>query len=65
VDRNRLLVDEVNYHDDGGQAFIAPGIPTVFLLAPPGDDITPDKFVAIYSDGTSQQQGFEGVPIRV
>lgn len=52
VDRNRLLVDEVNYHDDGGQAFLAPGIPTVFLLAPPGDDITPDKFVAIYSDGT-------------
>ena len=52
VDRDRLLVDEVNYHDDGGQAFIALGIPTVFLLAPPGDDITPDKFVAIYSDGT-------------
>ncbi len=40
VNRDRLLVDEVNYHDDGGQAFIAPGIPTVFLLAPPGDDIT-------------------------
>lgn len=51
VDRTRLLVDEVNYHDDGGQAFIAPGVPTVYLLAPPGDDITPDRFVAFYSDG--------------
>ena len=52
VDRSRLLVDEVNYHDDGGQAFIAPGVPTVFLLAPPGDDVAPDRFRAVYSDGT-------------
>jgi hypothetical protein len=51
-DRSRLLVDEVNYHDDGGQAFIAPSVPTVFLLAPPGDDVKPDDFVAFYSDGT-------------
>ncbi len=51
-DRTRLLVDEVNYHDDGGQAFVAPGVPTVFLVAPPGDDVTPDDFVALYSDGT-------------
>ena len=51
-DRSRLLVDEVNYHDDGGQAFIAPGVPTVFLLAPPGDDVTPSDFTAFYSDGT-------------
>ena len=46
-DRTRLLVDEVNYHDDGGQAFVAPGVPTVFLVAPPGDDVTPDDFVAL------------------
>ncbi len=52
VDHSRLLVDEVNYHDDGGQAFFAPGIPTVFLLAPPGDDVTPTDFVALYSDGS-------------
>ncbi len=52
VDHTRRLVDEVNYHDHGGQAFIAPGVPTVFLLAPPGDDVTPDDFVALYSDGT-------------
>ena len=50
-DRSRLLVDEVNYHDDGGQAFIAPGVPTVFLVAPPGDDVAPGDFVALYSDG--------------
>ena len=52
VDRSRLLVDEVNYHDDGGQAFIAPGVPTVFLLAPPGDNVTPADFKAFFSDGT-------------
>ncbi len=52
IDRSRLLVDEVNYHDDGGQAFIAPGVPTVFLAAPPGDDVAPADFVALYSDGT-------------
>ena len=50
--RTRLLVDEVNYHDDGGQAFIAPGVPTVFLIALPGDNVTPEDFVALSSDGT-------------
>ena len=51
-DRTRLLVDEVNYHDDGGQAFIARGVPTVYLVASPGGDVTPDSFVALYSDGS-------------
>ncbi len=51
-DRALLLVDEVNYHDDAGQAFIAPGVPTVFLAAPPGDDVTPGDFVALHSDGS-------------
>ena len=51
ADRSLLLVDEVNYHDDGGQAFWSPGEPTVFLLAPPGDDVRPDDFVALYTDG--------------
>ena len=60
-DRSRLLVDEVNYHDDGGQAFIAPGVPTVFLLAPPGDDVTPDRFRAVYSDGTHGMNMHPGV----
>ena len=61
VDRAHLLVDEVNYHDDGGQAFIAPGVPTVYLLAPSGDDITPDRFVAVYSDGTYGMNMHPGV----
>lgn len=52
VDRSSILVDEVNYHDDGGQAFIAPGVPTVYLVAAPGDDVTLDSFVALYSDGS-------------
>ncbi len=52
-DRSRLHVDEVNYHDDGGQAFVAPGVPTVFLVAPPGDDVEPGDFVALWSDGSS------------
>ncbi len=50
-DRTALLVDEVNYHDDAGQAFVAPGVPTVFLAAPPGDDVEPGDFVALYTDG--------------
>ena len=51
-DRFLLLVDEVNYHHDGGQASIAHGVPTVFLVAPPGDRVEPDDFVALYSDGS-------------
>ena len=50
-DHTRLLVDEVNHHDDGGQAFVAPGVPTVFLVAHPGDNVSPSDFVALYSDG--------------
>ncbi len=60
-ERSRLLVDEVNYHDDGGQAFVAPGVPTVFLVAPPGDDVTPYDFVALYSDGSSGMNLHPGV----
>ena len=51
-DHSLILVDEVNYHADGGQAFIAPGVPTVFLVAPQGDDVGPGDFVALYSDGS-------------
>ena len=61
VDHSLLLVDEVNYHADGGQAFIAPGVPTVYLLAPPGDDIVPDDFVAVYSDGSVGMNMHPGV----
>ena len=61
IDRSRLLVDHVNYHDDGGQAFVAPGIPTVFLLAPPGDNVDPSDFIAIHSDGTFGMNMHPGV----
>jgi ureidoglycolate lyase len=51
--RQRALIWRANYHPDGGQliwptagqSFVAP-------LAPPGDDVTPDKFVSFWCDGT-------------
>ena len=52
LDRSLVLIDEVNYHDDGGQAFIAPRVPAVYLVAPPGDEVTLGSFVALYSDGS-------------
>jgi len=40
-------------HPDGGQIF-APqgGAPFVALLAPPGDDVKPENFVAFYCNGS-------------
>ncbi len=53
VDRSRILVREANYHPDGGQVFCPrDGSPYVALLALPGDDITPQDFVAFYCDGS-------------
>ena len=53
VDRSRIFVREANYHPDGGQVFCPRGKhPFVALLALPGDDITPEDFVAFYFDGT-------------
>ena len=51
--RERALVWRANYHPDGGQlvypvhgqAFVAP-------LALPGDDITPERFVTFFCDGS-------------
>lgn len=52
TERPFILADLVNYHDDGGQAFIGTdGGGSVYLLAPPGDNITPDDFVALYCNG--------------
>jgi ureidoglycolate lyase len=53
VSRDQLLIWHANYHPDGGQLFF----PTkrqsfVTALALPGDDISPDKFVAFYFDGS-------------
>jgi hypothetical protein len=51
--RDRALIWHANYHPDGGQliyplngqSFVAP-------LALPGDDVTPEKFVAFWFDGS-------------
>ncbi len=53
ADTHRIYTHEANYHPDGGQIF-APidAAPFVALLAKPGDDITPDDFVAFYCDGS-------------
>lgn len=53
VDYSRVLVREANYHPDGGQVFHpAEGTPFVILVAPAGDDVRPEDFVAFYSDGS-------------
>jgi ureidoglycolate lyase len=51
--RDRALIWRANYHPDGGQliypvngqSFVAP-------MALPGDDVTPDQFVAFWCDGS-------------
>jgi ureidoglycolate lyase len=50
--RERALVWRANYHPDGGQLFYPThGQSFVVPLALPGDDVTPDKFIAFRSDG--------------
>lgn len=53
VPRERCLLWRCNYHPDGGQMFFPqdPG-PFVVPLALPGDDVTPDDFVAFWFDGS-------------
>ena len=47
-----LLTHEANYHPDGGQIFFPrDGLPYVALLAPPGDDVRPEHFVALRVPG--------------
>jgi ureidoglycolate lyase len=49
----RVLLWHANYHPDGGQLFFpVDGSPFVTPLALPGDDVTLDKFVNFYFDGT-------------
>ena len=53
ADTTRIYTHEANYHPDGGQIFSPlDGAAFVALLAKPGDDITPDDFVAFYCDGS-------------
>ena len=51
--RVRALIWRANYHPDGGQ-LIYPmnGESFVVPLALPGDDVTPDRFVSFWCDGT-------------
>jgi ureidoglycolate lyase len=51
--RGRVLLWHMNYHPDGGQLFY-PMVkkPFVIPVALPGDDLTPDKVVAFWCDGT-------------
>ena len=50
--RECALIWRANYHPDGGQLFYPlDGQSFVVPLALPGDDVTPDKFVAFRSEG--------------
>jgi hypothetical protein len=51
--RERALIWRANYHPDGGQLFY-PLDQRGFVvpLALPGDDVTPERFVTFYCDGT-------------
>lgn len=52
--RQRALVWRANYHPDGGQMFYPlHGESFVVPLALPGDDVTPEHFVAFWCDGKS------------
>lgn len=51
--RERALIWRANYHPDGGQMFYPlHGESFVVPLALPGDDVTPDRFVTFWCDGT-------------
>lgn len=51
--RDRILIWHMNYHPDGGQMFFPlEKKPFVFPAALPGDDLTPEKIVAFWCDGT-------------
>ena len=50
--RTHVLAREANYHSDGGQIFYpCNGDAFVALLAPSGDDVKLEDFVAFYFDG--------------
>ena len=49
---SRVLLWHCNYHPDGGQFFWPlDGKPFVVPVAPPGEDVKPEDFVAFWSDG--------------
>lgn len=53
VARERVLLWHFNYHPDGGQLFYPlDKQPFVVPLALPGDDLTPQKIIAFWCDGS-------------
>ncbi|MEX3011399.1 ureidoglycolate lyase [Hoeflea sp. TYP-13] len=53
VPREQVLLWHMNYHPDGGQLFFPlENKPFVVPAALPGDDLTPDKVVAFWCDGS-------------
>ncbi len=53
VARDRVLLWHLNYHPDGGQLFFPlDNKPFVVPVALPGDDLSPDKVIAFWCDGS-------------
>lgn len=51
--RDKVLLWHMNYHPDGGQLFFPlDRKPFVVPVALPGDDLTPDKVIAFWCDGS-------------
>ena len=51
--RDQVLLWHMNYHPDGGQLFFPlDNKPFIVPVALPGDNLTPDKVVAFWCDGT-------------
>jgi hypothetical protein len=51
--RDQVLLWHMNYHPDGGQLFFPlDKKPFVVPVALPGDDLTPDKVIAFWCNGT-------------
>lgn len=51
--RDKVLLWHMNYHPDGGQLFFPlDKKPFVVPVALPGDDLTPEKVIAFWCDGT-------------
>ncbi len=52
-DSKSVLVHWLSAHLDAGEAFIPKnGEPSIFLVAPPKDNVKPEDFVALYCDGS-------------
>ena len=51
--RDQVLLWHMNYHPDGGQMFYPlDGAPFIVPVALPGDNLTPEKVVAFWCDGS-------------